>query len=140
PALDHHAGAQREDEGLAAVLAGIELLALCAVLVQPAGVMDGDVAAGPGLGTGANGGVVVLQAGGGGGECHGCSFASGLKPLSVPARPHGRRPVPELSAASSRGCRSSAPLERSSSSAVTRPRPSRWKRTRWAGFPTTANR
>src|SRR5690606_39858602 len=73
PALDHHARAEREDEGLAAILAGIELAALLAVIKQPAGVVHGDVAAGRGLGTAADDGVFVLQAGRGGGEGHGDS-------------------------------------------------------------------
>src|SRR5690606_22212363 len=70
PALDHHARAQREDEGLVAVLAGIELGALLAVLVQPAGVVHGHVAARRRLRAVADDRVLVLQAGGGGGESH----------------------------------------------------------------------
>jgi hypothetical protein len=42
------AGAERETEGLAAVFAGIELLAALAAVEQPARVVDGDALAGGG--------------------------------------------------------------------------------------------
>src|SRR5690606_29266138 len=64
PALDDHAGTEREDEGLVAILRGIELRALLPVLVEPAGVVHGHVATRRRLGAVADDGVLVLQAGG----------------------------------------------------------------------------
>src|SRR5690606_10145946 len=95
-------------ERLVAVLAGIELRALLAVLVEPAGVVHGDVAAGDRFRAGAFDGVLVLQAGRGGSECHwgipwtgvgihgGAQSSGPVPPTSVPqcmparwtARPH----------------------------------------------------
>jgi hypothetical protein len=66
PALDDMAGAEVELERVVAVLARIELGALDAVLVQPAGVVDRDRRAGLGVLARAGHGVVVLEAGGGG--------------------------------------------------------------------------
>src|SRR5690606_13789578 len=83
PALDHHAAAEREDEGLVPVLAGIELDALLAVLVEPAGVVHGDVAAGRGLCAVADDAVFELQAGGGGGECHWGVSSRKVRPYSL---------------------------------------------------------
>ncbi len=71
PALDHHAGAEVELERGIAVAAGVELRALLAVVVEPAGVVHAHRLAAGGLGAFADGGVFVLQAGRGGGECHG---------------------------------------------------------------------
>jgi hypothetical protein len=48
PAADHPAGAERKGEGLAAVARGIELGALLAALVEPAGVMHHGGLAGTG--------------------------------------------------------------------------------------------
>ena len=41
PAADHHASAQREDERVIAVFAGVEFVALLAVVVEPSGVVHG---------------------------------------------------------------------------------------------------
>src|SRR5204862_2170470 len=61
PAADHHAAAELELEWIVAVLARIELGALRAVLVEPAGVVDGNGAAGVGALAAADEGVVVLE-------------------------------------------------------------------------------
>src|SRR3954469_17318487 len=66
PAADDHAATELELERIVAVLARIELRALAAVLVEPAGVVDRDGAAGFGALAAADEGVVVLEPGGGG--------------------------------------------------------------------------
>jgi hypothetical protein len=48
------AGAEREDERVAAVLARVELLAALAGVGEPAGVVHGDVLAGGGFGAAAD--------------------------------------------------------------------------------------
>src|SRR5450830_1670430 len=68
PALDDHAGTQGEFEGVVAVDAGVELGALNAVFIQPAGVVHADLDAGARLSALANRGVFVLQARGGRGH------------------------------------------------------------------------
>ena len=70
PPLDHHAAAQREHEGLTAILAGIEFITLHAVLEEPTGVMHGDGAPRLGFGARPHDGVLELQTGSGGGERH----------------------------------------------------------------------
>src|SRR6218665_8854 len=71
PALDDLATGQVEAERVAAVLARIDLLALGAVLVEPAGVVHGDALAGLGLGAVAGHEVLVLQARGRAGQVQG---------------------------------------------------------------------
>src|SRR5450432_788041 len=77
PAADDHAAAELELERIVAVLARIELLALDAVLVQPARVVDRDRAAGFGLLAAAGQRVVVLEARGSG--LHGSPSVSMLE-------------------------------------------------------------
>jgi hypothetical protein len=74
PAADDHAFVQGELERLAAVLAGVELGALFAIVVEPAGVVHLDVSAADGFGAFAHNGVFILQARGGGGQGHGVSL------------------------------------------------------------------
>ncbi|MCY1544953.1 hypothetical protein D9M68_808680 [compost metagenome] len=88
------AGAEREFEGLAAVLAGVELGALHAVVVEPAGVVHLHRATGLGDFAAADHGVFVLQAAGGGD--HGMSLLwvkrevaiipALVRPAAAPAR------------------------------------------------------
>src|SRR5262249_31377727 len=66
PAANDVAGAELELERVVAVLARVELGALGAVLVEPAGVVDAHVAAGFGALAVADDGVVVLESGRGG--------------------------------------------------------------------------
>src|SRR5574343_680915 len=71
PATEHHAGAQGEFERIIAVVAGIEFRAFAAVVVlQPAGVVHGDVLASFGFGAFAHAQFDVLQAGAGGNVAH----------------------------------------------------------------------
>src|SRR5215813_65811 len=70
PAGDHLPSANRKLEGLTAVERAVELLALGAVLVEPAGVMHDASLTGPRGGAGADLGVDGLQSGGRG---HGLS-------------------------------------------------------------------
>ena len=74
PTADDVTGAQGEGEGVVAVLAGVELGTLDAVLVEPAGVVHGHVGASLGFSAAADGDVFVLQTGGGGDDSHGVSF------------------------------------------------------------------
>src|ERR1051325_11246501 len=60
PALDHLMRAEWERKRLAAVEGAVELLALLAIVVEPAGVMHADILAGGRLGAGAARALGVL--------------------------------------------------------------------------------
>src|SRR5262249_29119850 len=70
PALDHHAGAERETGPVAAVLARVELAAVDDSVGKPAGVVHSDVLAfGRGVAA-ADLDILDLQPAGRGGSCH----------------------------------------------------------------------
>src|SRR5204862_6667194 len=96
PAADHHAAAELELERIIAVLARVELGALRAVFIEPAGVVDGHGAARFGALAAADDDVVVLEPGGGG--LHGKSLgdvagiARELRRIANHAREHAILP------------------------------------------------